>query len=168
MNELNPTNAILADVTFILAKTALKAKDYKDGEEWARKELILLPDNPRIWESLMYALALQHRHKEAVEAAEKALSLDEAIQVRYMKALFKLYLKDYENGFKEIECRWDEGGLKEVVGLELPQWTGQSCKRIHVYAEQGYGDIFMFGRYVPLMIEKFKFEKVYSKNLKEI
>lgn len=154
---------------------ALANNQYAEGfpiaEDWYKKALRLLILNGGEFEkrcslhnNLMYVTGLQRKYDEAIEHATMAMKSKTKLVIgpRYVRALFYLMKNDYENGFREFECRWDEDGLSKLCKIEgILLWEGQKCNSLHVFAEQGYGDIFQFSRYIPLIQKRFGIDKIY-------
>lgn len=114
--------------------------------------------------NLMNVCNMQRKYPEAIEHATMAQKSNRKlpIEARYFRALTKLMMNNYEEGFKEFECRWDADGLHKHCQIkDIPRWEGQKCKSLHVYAEQGFGDVVMFSRYVPMIKKRFQVEKIF-------
>ena len=152
--------ATVAEIAFFLGKAAIQQKEYAEADEWFQKSLMLFPDSAQTHQLLMYSKAHLKKFKEAIFHANRAKTLDGKLKTTYMRALFHLYNKDYIKGFEDLETRFVEGGITDKYALDLPQWDGRPCKALHVYGDQGFGDVFMFSRYLPLLKEK-GVEKVY-------
>lgn len=158
--------SIVAELLQLVAGQAHRAREYVDEEAWCKKALSIQTDIHRIAELhnlAMYACALQHKFDEAIRHATFAMKAGEKFSVgpRYIRTLLYLMKGDYQKGFAELECRWDERGVFNTLGDNYPKWDGRQCKVLHVFGEQGYGDIFQFSRYVPLLKDKFGIEKIY-------
>ncbi len=75
----------------------------------------------------------------------------------------QLQLGDWENGWENYEARWigsaeSNNGTFARPNCPLPQWggTGESpAQSLLIFAEQGFGDLFQFARYVNLAAERF-------------
>ena len=68
------------------------------------------------------------------------------------KALIKLSLGDYEEGWRLYEWRWKSFSKKWARHYKQPVWLGEEPiegKSILIYPEQGYGDFIQFYRYIP-------------------
>ncbi len=106
-------------------------------------------------------------YQQALEDFNAALSVNSSnAQAKWNKALSLLRLGIYDEGWKLYESRWEVAGMREHKKyLDLPLWLGKEQLRnkiILVYAEQGYGDVIQFARYLPLL------EKMGAKVLFEV
>ncbi|WP_353427880.1 hypothetical protein NHB34_01850 [Polynucleobacter sp. MWH-UH19D] len=137
---------------------ALKDANYPAASIVAHKCALDIAPSPegKLWHNYGIALAMAGEHQMAINALEKALSITPEKQgLRWDLARSQLALKDYQNGFKNYQYRWDmeEAPPKRVFGKE---WDGSPLKEdlLFVYAEQGFGDYIQCARYLPLLLEK--------------
>ena len=75
---------------------------------------------------------------------------------QWNKALIKILLGDYEEGWALYEWRWQAYSKKWLRNFKQPLWLGQAPlknKTILIYPEQGLGDFIQFCRYIPKLIE---------------
>lgn len=71
--------------------------------------------------------------------------------IEYNFSLAMLGNGDYINGWKYYERRWDSVLTKYRRSFPFPHWlsaTDKNKKSVLVFAEQGFGDTFMFARYL--------------------
>ncbi len=94
--------------------------------------------------------------KEAIRHYRKAVRLrPDFIEAHFNLSVVLLLLGDFESGWPEYEWRLrlflQDSGYPNRHGL--PLWEDQSLKgkTILVYDEQGFGDVFMFSRYLPML-----------------
>src|SRR5262245_55210085 len=94
----------------------------------------------------------------ALDSWDHALSFRETIHARWNRGQALLSLGRYEEGFQDYAVRfriWPDM-ITDGCGdfhVELPRWCGEDIpgKRLVLLGEQGYGDIVMMVRYVPLL-----------------
>lgn len=74
---------------------------------------------------------------------------------RWNLSLTQLLLSQYDEGFKNYECRWLREGSEAYLHPNIPSLASLhqvSKGKILVWAEQGFGDTLQFSRYVKLLI----------------
>jgi tetratricopeptide (TPR) repeat protein len=117
--------------------------------------LELAPRVGRIYSNVGNLLQDLGRPADALEAYEHALTLDpEFAEAHWNRGLLLLMFGRYEEGWAEYEWRW------RVRRLRLPHmalgggtWDGSPLegRAILLHAEQGFGDLLQFARYVPMV-----------------
>jgi Tfp pilus assembly protein PilF len=97
------------------------------------------------------------RFDEALASYDRAVNLrPDCAEAHYNLALCQPLTGDFERGWGEREWRWQT----EQTGrwnFKQPVWRGSNDiagKTILVHAEQGFGDMIQFCRYVPLVVER--------------
>lgn len=97
------------------------------------------------------------KYQEAIDSFERALALEPNIpSAHWNKALTHILLGEYEKGWKEYEWGWHCGERGKPRQYSQPTWLGEepiAGKTLLVHAEQGFGDLIQFSRYVT-MLEK--------------
>jgi hypothetical protein len=96
---------------------------------------------------------LQRRFEAARDCYEKAIAIKpDYHDARLNRGILYLLQGNFSQGWSDYEQRFFHQDF-EPRTFEKPQWDGLSLaeKRIRVVAEQGYGDIFQFIRYLPLV-----------------
>ena len=96
---------------------------------------------------------------EALECYERSLSLKTQLAgAHWNKALVKLSLAEFDEGWKLYEWRWKTRDFTSPIRrFTQPLWLGDfdiSNKRILIHAEQGLGDTIQFSRYLALLTDK--------------
>lgn len=121
-----------------------------------RRLLALRPGDPNTHANIAEALAEQQREEEALCFMDRALALDPAsAQLRLNRAFTLLALGRYREGWQEYEARLDPAIADAPQrNLALPRWRGEPLdgRHILVCSEQGVGDQFFFGAYLPKLI----------------
>jgi len=98
------------------------------------------------------------RFSRAEEFWDRALSIcpDNSL-AKLGLGVLSLMNQDFERGWRLYESRLTDKFHRQVRGKlsvsARPEWQGESLsgKTILVYAEQGYGDVIQFVRYLPLL-----------------
>jgi len=77
------------------------------------------------------------------------------IQLRFARGLLHLKMGDFANGWDAQEWRWGIEPVKSTArDFGRPRWSGDSLRgrRLLVVAEQGFGDILQFARFLPAVV----------------
>jgi Flp pilus assembly protein TadD len=100
-------------------------------------------------------LFAQNRDDEALTLYDKAIFLrPEHAEARFAKALLKLSLGDYAEGWRLYEWRWRTRSFAPFLRNYGPLWQGDddlSGKTIFIHADQGMGDAIHLSRYLPML-----------------
>jgi Flp pilus assembly protein TadD len=107
-------------------------------------------------------LGVLHYHRleldEAIAAGEKALALNpEFAGAHFGIAEASLLRGDFERGWEEYEWRMKLANAPPLLPpTERPQWDGKPNKdaTLLLIADQGYGDVIQFARYIPWAVER--------------
>jgi Flp pilus assembly protein TadD len=129
--------------------------DLASAETLYRTALRLDPALPEAGASLGYILTMQGQLTEAIEACETAIRLCPAFaQAHWNLAIAALLSGDLPRGFSEYEWRRRHARY-QVDFPDLPgrRWDGIDAagQTILVRAEQGFGDVIQFARYLPMI-----------------
>ena len=111
------------------------------------------------YSNLGAALSELNRHEEALAIFQRARQLEpEAPQPVFNEALARLAMGDFERSWDDYEARWVAAELKlKSRNFPQPLWDGDTDiagKTILIHAEQGIGDMILFARYVPLVVQR--------------
>jgi tetratricopeptide (TPR) repeat protein len=130
-----------------------------------QRSLALRPGSDLVLNSMGFVLQELGRFDEALEALEACVKLAPGNAIgRLNLAMLQLKLGRWQEGWENYETRWT-GSAEGISGTinravsPLPQWNGEpdtKARRLLVITEQGFGDIFQFGRYLLLAIERFE------------
>ncbi|MBV9813915.1 MAG: tetratricopeptide repeat protein [Acetobacteraceae bacterium] len=94
-----------------------------------------------------------------IRAARHALQLKGNMAAAHMKLAQALLLKGgFEEGWAEYEWRYQIPGAQKLMpATDRKQWNGEALaadQRLLLVADQGYGDVVMFARYVPWVLSR--------------
>jgi tetratricopeptide (TPR) repeat protein len=111
------------------------------------------------YSNLGAALSELDRHEEAVPIFQRARQLEpDAPQPVFNEALARLALGDFENAWRDYEARWVASELHlKSRNFPQPLWDGEADiagKTFLIHAEQGIGDMILFARYIPLLVQR--------------
>jgi tetratricopeptide (TPR) repeat protein len=106
-------------------------------------------------------LAELERGEEALACYDEIVRLHPQLADAHLsRAQQLLVLGRFKEGWDEYEWRlqylkWQNDNSAGYYALE-PLWQGEPLKdkRVLVYAEQGFGDVFQFSRYLPLLAQQ--------------
>lgn len=118
------------------------------------RALAIQPRDPVALLERAHTLMRMNRLEEAQAELDAIITLCPRHALSHFdKALCKLALGDYKEGFALFEWRWKVLGVDPVPKYGgLPLWLGESPiegKRLLVPREQGFGDLIQFCRFVP-------------------
>ncbi|MDA8428600.1 MAG: tetratricopeptide repeat protein, partial [Geobacteraceae bacterium] len=146
------------DAWLRLGQLYRERRDFAEAETYLRQAHLLVPDSVDIMLELGTTLIPQGKRGEALELCRKILAVrpdcKEAIS---NLAHLQLSSGDYLHGFENFEVRLEiEKFQIDPRAYPQPRWDGTPLegKSILVYGEQGMGDVIMFSRYFPLIVER--------------
>ncbi|MGD0540893.1 MAG: tetratricopeptide repeat protein, partial [Tepidisphaeraceae bacterium] len=123
-----------------------------------RRALELDPDDPQILTNLGLGLWATGRQDEAIAAYRRAIRFKNEFSEAHYNLSVSLLLKgEFEDGWREYEYRLhgkDYASRPRICSQ--PQWNGEELhgRTILLDAEQGYGDVIQFIRYVPDVVSR--------------
>jgi Tfp pilus assembly protein PilF len=120
------------------------------------RALAFNPDDAEIFHNRGSALQWQGEYDAALASFDRAIALrPDYPNARFHRAELLLLLGDFTSGWKEFEWRWKLDEVQpHIRAYSKPLWLGQpdiAGKTILLHAEQGYGDMLQFCRYVEVV-----------------
>jgi Flp pilus assembly protein TadD len=138
-----------------LANARADLDDLEAAEDLCRRAIRLDPALTEAHASLGFILTMRGQLPAAIKACETAIRLSsDFTQAHWNLAIAALLSGDLVRGFAEYE--WRKRHLpyrNDFPPLPGPQWDGSAPvgRTILVRAEQGFGDMIQFARYLPLI-----------------
>ena len=133
--------------------------DMFEREAW-RYERYVKRDPKDMTARLMLAhnLNLMQRTPEALVKIEENLIQDpNHIATRAIKGLIDLQQGNYKDGWPAFELRFLQRNTRLFGGhrkFDVPKWNGEVTNQdILIWSEQGFGDMIMFARFIPVVLE---------------
>ena len=120
------------------------------------RALSLNPGYPESHNNLGAVFKEQGKLEEARACFNRAMSLKpDYPEARFNSGLLSLLQGDFEEGWRSYEYRRSFSDIKHLKCVQ-PQWHGGDAgdKTILIWAEQGFGDMVQFIRYVSLVSER--------------
>ena len=142
-------NPAYLNAHYALGNACYELRDFERAESVYRQALELNPQDHELWNNLGRALEALLRTGEALAAYERAIELQPEFSLaRSNHALALLSLGRLQEGLREYEWRWRKIPPRPYT---QPFWRGQPIpgKSLLVCAEQGFGDVIQFARFLP-------------------
>jgi hypothetical protein len=119
----------------------------------------LKPDNADAWYNLGIVHSDRNEIVEAIACERHAIELNPDHAGAHFELGEALLLDgDYRTGWDEYEWRFKIAGAPPLVPVELAArgWSGEPLhdKTLLVIADQGFGDVVQFMRYLPLVADR--------------
>ncbi len=121
--------------------------------------IALDPGLQMVYNNLGTSLTALNRHEEALRCFQGARRLQpDSPELAFNESVVHLAMGDWERAWPDYEARWRVLDLKlKTREFAQPMWDGTADiagKTILLHAEQGLGDMIMFSRFVPLVVER--------------
>lgn len=127
---------------------------FEEARKYINEALNLNEDRSKTWcVAGIWSLATMNPY-QAIARMQRAIALDPAHQLVFVKAIAHLMLGEYLTGFTEFEARMAK---QKQPMVRLPIWQGENLagKSLLVDMEQGLGDGLMCMRYVEPLIHDY-------------
>jgi tetratricopeptide (TPR) repeat protein len=149
--QLNPENP---DAYYSMGNACQRMGQLEKAISLYRKAVELNPQDYQSWNNLGKTFKDLNRLGDAIAAYERSLRIRPDFALTHGNlALALLAAGRLEEGFREYEWRWCINGKKAASRPYLqPEWHGEPIRQqtLFVHAEQGFGDMVQFVRFVPL------------------
>lgn len=136
-----------------IANISYYNNDFDKSIELLEKAISVLPGYLDVYVNLGNCYNYKNEKEKAIYYFKKALEIDpNDLDARHNLAFTQLSIGDFENGFKNYECRIlspKTAITTEYVTFNKPRWRGENLegKTIFVHHEQGLGDAIQFVRF---------------------
>jgi tetratricopeptide (TPR) repeat protein len=138
-----------------LASALLADGKVAESIDAANRGLAIDPKNQKLYGALWASRYAASDFAGATIAARRAVELDPQNVESHAHLAFGLLAHgDFEEGFQQYEWRWrDPKCTTKPRDFTQPLWDGSdpANRRVMLHSEQGFGDIFMFLRFAPLV-----------------
>ena len=128
---------------------------YQDALTSCDRAIALKPDFAEAYNVRGAVLHGLNRYQDALASYDRAIALKhDFADALYNKSLIKLLLGDYQEGWSLYEWRWKAVKKDHVRNFKQALWLGDQSvagKTILLHAEQGFGDVILSVRYVPMV-----------------
>ena len=129
-----------------------------DALSTAKRAAALAPSDPLC----LHNLAIIHYERLEIDAcldcARRALAIDPSLPGAHFEMAEALLLRgEMERGWEEYEWRFRIAGAAPLMPpTDKPQWDGKpfTDRALLLIADQGFGDVIQFSRYIPWAAER--------------
>jgi len=127
-----------------------------EAVEVARSALSLAPESPELLLNLSSAETDDGHPEDAWRTLDRALGIaPDYAPAKLNRAMIRLLLSDMPDAWEDFEARPSRGALPNPGIAEIQEWQDDSLdgKSILIWAEQGFGDVLQFVRFLPRLKE---------------
>lgn len=148
--ECNPPKDVQAMALAGIANCFRAENKYKEAEQMYRMSLDVL-QTPETWSNLGGLFTANGTPHKAIECYEKALKLNPPNDrsIRFNLAIMYLELGLWEKGFTDYHKYLADGAGPRRQYMGIPFWSGEECKTLICYGDQGLGDEIMNASVLP-------------------
>jgi len=150
--ELDPDNA---EANNNLGGLLVAEGRWDDAIACLQRALAVQPGHADAYSNLGGAFVGKGEFERALACCRKAVACrPDSAGAHFFLAGVLLLLGHHEEGWREYEWRWQYSGFGGVRrNFPAPKWDGSRItgRTILLHAEQGFGDILQFLRYLPLV-----------------
>ena len=123
------------------------------------RALAVRPDYAEAFVDRGGTLREQRRFEEALACYDRALALrPDYVEAHSNEGMCRMLIGDFHRGWQKIEWGWNAARRRSAKrSFSQPQLFGSNeleGKTVLLHAEQGFGDMIQFCRYVPLVAER--------------
>ncbi|WP_255989960.1 tetratricopeptide repeat protein [Chitinolyticbacter albus] len=122
-----------------------------------REVLAQAPRHAGAWHNLAGCHRALGDWPAARDGYRQALTIEDSALSRYALATLDLLEARWQSGWAGYEARWQACGIAEPA-IALERWQGAAVAptaRLLIIAEQGFGDVLQFVRFVPALRTRF-------------
>jgi len=131
---------------------------YDEAVAAGRHAICLSPEDPHCYNNLGVTYYHRLQLDEAIECAEAALKCDPDFAGAHLGMAEALLLcGDFARGWEEYEWRFKLANAPKLMpASDRLQWDGRKLLpgKLMLIADQGYGDVIQFCRYIPWAAER--------------
>jgi Flp pilus assembly protein TadD len=163
---LDPTNANYINT---MAVVLMSIGKQDESYEYCKRVVTINPNHSNGHSNLAICLINRGMIDESLSHFHRAIELDPNNACAHDGlGLTLLMIGKLQEGWAEQEWRWKKYDFPPTRYPNAPHWKGEDLngKRLVLYIEQGYGDVFQFCRYVPLLADRGA--KVYMEEVPEL
>jgi tetratricopeptide (TPR) repeat protein len=134
-----------------LGTLVYRAGHFQEAFGMFARILEMQPQNVEAMNNIALAAQMQGRALDAITWWDRALELrPDWNDARFNRSICYLAEGDYERGYAEYECRWDQKARPRPI-LDIPLWDGRQLhgETVLLQAEQGLGDTIQYCRLIP-------------------